>query len=103
MGAQRAEREARAGLDSCGAAAGFVAGAVVGSTLTAPHYYGYGPAPYDPQPYYDQPPAPVYGAPGPGYGTPVADAAAYCAQRFKAWDPATGTYLGYDGLRHPCP
>jgi len=103
MGAQRAEREARAGLDSCGAAAGFVAGAVVGSALTAPYYCGYGPAPYDPQPYYYQPPAPVYEAPGPGYGTPVADAAAYCAQRFKSWDPATGTYLGCDGLRHPCP
>jgi hypothetical protein len=77
-----------------GAAAGFVAGAVVGSALTAPYAY---------EPYYYQPPAPVYGPPGPGYGAPVADAAAYCAQRFKSWDPATGTYLGYDGLRHPCP
>jgi hypothetical protein len=86
-----------------GAAAGFVAGAVVGSALTAPYYYGYGPRPYYPQPYYYEPPAPVYGPPGPGYGAPVADAAAYCAQRFKSWDPATGTYLGYDGLRHPCP
>jgi hypothetical protein len=28
---------------------------------------------------------------------------AYCAQRFKSYDPASGTYLGYDGLRHPCP
>jgi BA14K-like protein len=84
-----------------GAAAGFVAGAVVGSALTAPYAYGYGP--YYPQPYYYQPPAPVYGPPGPSYGAPVADAAAYCAQRFKSWDPATGTYLGYDGLRHPCP
>src|SRR5665213_2159182 len=27
---------------------------------------------------------------------------AYCAQRYKSWDPASGTYLGYDGLRHPC-
>jgi len=33
-----------------GAAAGFVAGAVLGSALTAPYYYGYGPAPYYPQP-----------------------------------------------------
>ena len=28
---------------------------------------------------------------------------AYCAGRFKSYDPGSGTYLGYDGLRHPCP
>lgn len=28
---------------------------------------------------------------------------AYCAQRFRSYDPASGTYLGYDGRRHPCP
>jgi BA14K-like protein len=27
---------------------------------------------------------------------------AYCARRYKSYDPASGTYLGYDGLRHPC-
>ncbi len=27
----------------------------------------------------------------------------YCAQRFRSYDPRSGTYLGYDGLRHPCP
>jgi hypothetical protein len=26
-----------------------------------------------------------------------------CQQRFRSYDPSTGTYLGYDGLRHPCP
>jgi BA14K-like protein len=36
--------------------------------------------------------APVYGG-----------NAAYCAQRYKSYDPASGTYLGYDGMRHPCP
>ena len=40
----------------------------------------------------------VYGTPGVAVGDD-----SYCAQRFKSWDPATGTYLGYDGLRHPCP
>jgi hypothetical protein len=25
----------------------------------------------------------------------------YCAQRYQSYDPASGTYLGYDGLRHP--
>lgn len=27
----------------------------------------------------------------------------YCMNRFKSYDPASGTYLGYDGNRHPCP
>ncbi len=31
------------------------------------------------------------------------DAVAYCSQRFRSYDPASGTYLGYDGNRHPCP
>jgi hypothetical protein len=30
-------------------------------------------------------------------------AIAYCMQRFKSYDPRSGTYLGYDGYRHPCP
>jgi hypothetical protein len=33
----------------------------------------------------------------------ASDAVAYCAQRFRSYDPASGTYLGYDGRRHPCP
>jgi hypothetical protein len=39
---------------------------------------------------------PVYVAPNQG-------SVAYCSQRFKSYDPGSGTYLGYDGLRHPCP
>ena len=31
------------------------------------------------------------------------DAVAYCAQRYRSYDVASGTYLGYDGDRHPCP
>ena len=31
------------------------------------------------------------------------DAIAYCAQRYRSYDPDSGTYLGYDGNRHPCP
>jgi hypothetical protein len=31
------------------------------------------------------------------------DAVSYCMQRFKSYDPSSGTYLGYDGYRHPCP
>ena len=42
-----------------------------------------------------------------GEMTAVADDAetveAYCMNRFKSYDPASGTYLGYDGNEHPCP
>jgi hypothetical protein len=27
----------------------------------------------------------------------------YCAQRFRSYDPQSMTFLGTDGLRHPCP
>ena len=82
-----------------GVGAGFVAGAIIGGALAAPYYgYGYGPGPY----YYAPPPPPP-----PGYGAPAApvagDAVAYCMQRFKSYDPNSGTYLGFDGQRHPCP
>jgi hypothetical protein len=67
---------------------GFAAGALLGSALAAPGYY-YG----DPGYYY----APdVYAGPDPS-------AESYCAQRYRSYDPASGTYLGYDGVRHPCP
>jgi hypothetical protein len=26
----------------------------------------------------------------------------YCAQRYRSYDPASGTYMGHDGRRHPC-
>jgi hypothetical protein len=29
--------------------------------------------------------------------------AAYCAQRYRSYDPASGTYLNNDGYRYPCP
>jgi hypothetical protein len=57
-------------------------------------YYGYGG-------YYDTGYYPSY-----GYGASYVAAgngSAYCAQRFRSYDPVSGTYLGYDGLRHPCP
>lgn len=31
------------------------------------------------------------------------NAVSYCSQRFRSYDPASGTYLGYDGYRHSCP
>jgi hypothetical protein len=70
-------------------AGGIVAGAIIGSALANP----YGPAYYGPG-YYPPPVA---------YGPPPGDGVAYCMQRFKSYDPGSGTYLGYDGARHPCP
>jgi len=72
---------------------GLAAGALIGAGIAAsrPYYYSpyyYGPAYYGPG--YDGPPPPN-------------DAAAYCMQRYRSYDPASGTFLGYDGLRHPCP
>ena len=42
-------------------------------------------------------------APAPVYVVPGEDAISYCLQRFRSYDPESGTYLGYDGQRHPCP
>lgn len=83
-----------------GAGAGFVAGLAAGSAFGYDYgyvdpYYGDDYAYYDGD-YYD-----------PGYsvvvGQNVGVDASYCAQRYRSYDPATGTYLGLDGLRHPCP
>lgn len=31
------------------------------------------------------------------------DSVSACAARYRSYDPASRTYLGYDGQRHPCP
>ncbi len=82
---------------------GFAAGAIIGSAIASPYYYGgYYPYGYGPYSAYDYPPpAPYYG--GPAYGGPGGGDVSYCAQRYKSYDPGTGTFLGYDGQRHPCP
>jgi BA14K-like protein len=28
--------------------------------------------------------------------------ATFCARRYRSYDPASGTFLGYDGRRHRC-
>jgi hypothetical protein len=66
--------------------AGFAAGAILGSALAPRPYYYYG--------------GPAY-AYVPGY--PSDSAVAYCERHYRSYDPASGTYLGYDGHRHPCP
>ena len=34
---------------------------------------------------------------------PMDEGMAYCADRFRSYDPTTGSYLGYDGNEHACP
>jgi hypothetical protein len=95
-----------------GVGAGIIGGALIGRALSEPYYYG----PYYEGPYYDE--RPYYPAPAyryyssrpydeddefAGNGPVQDDAVAYCMQRFRSYDPSSGTYLGYDGLRHPCP
>jgi hypothetical protein len=78
----------RGGWGWWGPGAGFATGLIIGGAL-APRpyvYYGY---PY-PRRYYR-----AYPARG--------GAVAYCMRRFKSYDRYSRTYLGYDGLRHPCP
>lgn len=39
---------------------------------------------------------------GPGSGTGMGRQTAYCSRRYRSYDPASGTFLGYDGRRHVC-
>jgi len=74
-----------------GLGVGLATGALVGSALAAPYYYDNG--------YYAAPPA----YPAEAYPAQSGGDEAYCMQRYRSYDPASGTFLGYDGLRHPCP
>ena len=71
---------------------GFAGGVVIG----APYYdYGYG------DDYYES-----Y-APSDGYVVVQqgddSDSVAYCQRTFRSYDLRSQTYLGFDGVRHPCP
>ena len=75
-----------------GAYYGVAAGTVGAAGLySAGQYYGSYSDPYNSYGY----------APGSEVESNAGDAA--CALRYRSYSPSTGTYLGYDGLRHPCP
>jgi hypothetical protein len=92
------------GYGYSGVGAGLAAGVIIGGAIVGSGAYGYGPSGYR-----------GYGYAAPGYIEDDLDdgyvavaprgggGAAYCAQRYRSYDPGSGTYLGYDGLRHPCP
>jgi len=63
-------------------------GVAAGLLATAPAYS-----------YYDVGFGDDYGFEVPAYNSAVAN----CMQRFRSFDPASGTYIGRDGNPHPCP
>jgi hypothetical protein len=97
-------------------AAAVATGALIGGAIATQnqgYYYpnqGY---------YYPAQPSPGYSDPGyvsgysdPGYvyseAPPAAynngdSSVAYCEQTYRSYNPATGSYLGYDGHRYACP
>lgn len=75
-------RRDRGGAVAAGVIGGLALGAILGAAASAP-----------------PPPPPGY------YARPYAvdsDWIAYCSSKYRSFDPRSGTYLGYDGLRHPC-
>jgi hypothetical protein len=85
-----------------GIAAGIIGGALAAGALAAP------PPPVyvypEPAPIYVAPP--VYAAPVPrayGYSVEDTDAVAYCASRFRSYNPQTGTYIAKGGVVRACP
>lgn len=93
-------------------AGGIVGGAIAAATspLWGPGYYGYdtgyrygpdyayGNGRYD----YDNGPPMAEGRSA-AIDEPMGDSVAYCEAQFRSYDSSTGTYMGYDGLRHSCP
>jgi hypothetical protein len=124
---QFAQRGEYRGGRGYGRGAGFAAGAAAagiatGAAIAAGGYgYGYDPSYYGDNYAYDSGYGDSYAYDtGATYNTgiplvtfdqqapvegPIAVAgdASYCAQRYRSYDPASGTYLGFDGMRHPCP
>lgn len=79
-------RSYRRGGGAAAGIAGLAAGALIGGAIASAQQ-------------------PVYAAPPPPYavaGGGDADWLAYCSQRYRSFDPASGTYLSYDGQRYMC-
>ena len=80
--------------------AGLAAGALVGGALVASQQ-GYYQPPADDY-YADAPVGDAYRPPE-AYPAESPDAEDYCIRTYRSYDPRSGTYMGYDGYRHPCP
>ncbi len=81
-------------------AAGFAVGTLFGNATARPHYVA-PRAYYAPRARYA--PRPVYAAPVTYRPAPWTPAwYAYCAEKYRSFDPRSGTFMGYDGHRHMC-
>jgi BA14K-like protein/Glycine zipper len=91
-----------------GAIIGGTTGAIIGAEgeRRANGYYYYNTGCYEPRG------DGSYVAVHPSYCGPAAvpppravrdDAVEYCMQRYRSYDPRSGTYMGHDGIRRPCP
>ena len=72
---------------------GIAAGMLLGGLIASSPYYG-------PPGYYGAPG--YYGGPVYRYGYRPDGWEAYCFSRYRSFDPYSGTYMGYHGVRHPC-
>jgi hypothetical protein len=105
----RGDRDRRRDRDG-GFVPGLVTGAIIGGAIASQGYgyYGgpgvyYAPG-YADDPYYDNGPAAYDNGPAAVAPAPAGDdAVTYCIQNYSSYDPVSGTYLGNDGYRHPCP
>lgn len=118
---ERHERHHRGGEAAALGVIGLATGLIVGSAIAnsranaAPAYETYPDGPYR-----RPPPPPVYEDRDTGYYPPAPrryDASAvrtqslepwsrgwysYCSGRYRSFDPSSGTYVGYDGVRRFC-
>ena len=65
----------------------------------SPGFYGYSAGFYGPGYYTRDYFAPAY---APVAGSRRQNWNAYCLAKYRSFNLATGTYLGYDGFSHPC-
>jgi hypothetical protein len=79
---------------------GVIAGGIIASQAQPNVVYRSYPEPnyYPPQAY------PAYGAAPVTYAPPPRSPAwyDYCSRRYRSFDPRSGTFLGYDGIRYFC-
>ena len=86
--------------------AGFALGTLLGTAASRPRYYP-GTVYVAPPPVYvaPPPPPPVIYQPAPVVYVPAPwtpEWYSYCARKYRSFDAASGTYIGYDGRPYSC-
>ena len=83
-GRKRSHRGSSIGAGIAGLAAGAIIGGIIANSQRQTYYE-------QRQTYYEMGP------------DTMDEAISYCLRRFRSYDIRSGTYLGYDGMRHACP